>query len=116
MMHDHPSHSNYPMSGGMWCGTHDAIPDMEDRLKRRGQDNGAYLADMNFLNAIVRVAHREREACAAARFVLLRRVRRRVFISDAEGGGRARGQRIPQRHLVGKVRQGDVDILMRKLK
>jgi hypothetical protein len=29
VMRDHPSHSNYAMSGGMWGGTHEAIPDMK---------------------------------------------------------------------------------------
>eukprot|EP00947_MAST-08B_sp_MAST-8B-sp1_P000364 g364.t1 len=49
VLRDHPSHSNYAMSGGMWGGTHAAVPDMESRLTRIG--GGGYLADMNFLNA-----------------------------------------------------------------
>lgn len=48
VLRDHPSHSAHPMSGGMWGGTHDAIPDMVDRLQRNRIKN-RYLQDMTFL-------------------------------------------------------------------
>lgn len=51
VMRDHPSHSNYAMSGGLWGATHAAIPDMVDRLKAaEGYRTGGYMEDMNFLN------------------------------------------------------------------
>ncbi|XP_045201499.2 uncharacterized protein LOC123555035 [Mercenaria mercenaria] len=52
VMRDHPSHSSYAMSGGMWGGTREAIPNMELLLKHRVM-NDKYLQDMNFLNSIV---------------------------------------------------------------
>ena len=49
VMRDHPSHSNYAMSGGMWCSTE--FPSMESLLK--DVTNQAYLEDMTFLNNIM---------------------------------------------------------------
>ena len=34
VMRDHPSHSMWPMSGGMWGGTRDAMPHMADLLEQ----------------------------------------------------------------------------------
>lgn len=52
VMRDHPSHSKYAMSGGMWCGTQDAVPDMDKRLENRVMSE-AYLQDMDFLNDVI---------------------------------------------------------------
>lgn len=51
-MRDHPNHSRYPMSGGMWGGLHDAIPNMRELLESRQMGN-AYMTDMNFLNGVI---------------------------------------------------------------
>ncbi|XP_045197646.1 uncharacterized protein LOC123552226 isoform X1 [Mercenaria mercenaria] len=52
VMRDHPSHSSYAMSGGMWGGTREAIPNMESLLQREVM-NDNYVQDMDFLNSIV---------------------------------------------------------------
>ena len=51
VMRDHPSHSHYPMSGGMWGGTQNAISDMDvllnnEKLKKK------YMVDRIFLIAL----------------------------------------------------------------
>ena len=51
-MRDHPSHAKYPISGGMWGGTHPAIPNIIDLL-REGHLSDAYVADMDFLTTSV---------------------------------------------------------------
>jgi hypothetical protein len=51
-MRDHPSHSNYAMSGGMWGGTHDAIPNMKFLLLNKNRQH-TYLEDMKFLNSMM---------------------------------------------------------------
>jgi hypothetical protein len=52
VMRDHPSHSLYPMSGGMWGGTHEAVPEMLSMVK--GQHlSSAYVADMDFLTKVI---------------------------------------------------------------
>jgi hypothetical protein len=38
-MRDHPSHSNYAMSGGMWGGTHNAIPNLKFLLLNKNRQN-----------------------------------------------------------------------------
>lgn len=48
VMRDHPEHSRFPVSGGMWGGTADAVPEMEQLLMQKNP-NGDYVADMNFL-------------------------------------------------------------------
>lgn len=56
VMRDHPSHSLFGISGGLWCGTRDAFPGMVDVLRewdRSGNMNGKYMNDMDFLNRIV---------------------------------------------------------------
>ena len=52
VMRDHPSHSLFAMSGGMWGGTGDAAPQMKD-LIASGRVDGKYVADMNFLTTAV---------------------------------------------------------------
>ena len=53
-MRDHPSHSNFAMSGGMWCGTREAVPDMEALLTKASKPE-RYLEDMNFLTQVSKV-------------------------------------------------------------
>ncbi|KAJ1633579.1 hypothetical protein T492DRAFT_980423, partial [Pavlovales sp. CCMP2436] len=57
---DHPSHSNYPISGGLWGGTREAAPDMLELIAAFPTDAN-YLSDMNFLNE--RVWPRARTRC-----------------------------------------------------
>ena len=52
IVRDHPSHSRFPMSGGLWGATKDAIPDMTTRLKRIAIST-EYVADMNWLTKVV---------------------------------------------------------------
>lgn len=52
VMRDHPAHSNHPISGGMWGGTHDAVPNM-DKLIEHYLFNDGYLQDMLFLGSVI---------------------------------------------------------------
>ena len=51
-MRDHPSHSHYTMSGGMWGGTRDALPNINSLLIQRAMSN-VCIEDMNFLDSVV---------------------------------------------------------------
>ena len=52
VMRDHPSHSAFAISGGMWCCKQGAFNNMSSELERiRHSDE--YLHDMEFLNAVV---------------------------------------------------------------
>jgi hypothetical protein len=53
VMRDHPSHSHYPMSGGTWGGTRDALPNINSLLIQ-GPMSNVYIEDMNFLDSVVR--------------------------------------------------------------
>lgn len=48
VMRDHPSHSHYAMSGGMWCVARGGFPQMETALKAAPVGTG-YVEDMHFL-------------------------------------------------------------------
>ena len=104
VMRDHPSHSNYPMSGGMWCST--TIPNMEAMLT--DVKNQAYLQDMNFLNKVI---------WPMAQKSL---VQHDSFSCDKFGGGkpfptpRVGWEHVGSVYTNGKMRQGDMDILKRK--
>jgi FkbM family methyltransferase len=52
VMRDHPSHSHYTMSGGMWGGTRDALPNINLLLIQKTMSN-VYIEDMNFLDSVV---------------------------------------------------------------
>ena len=128
VMRDHPSHSNFEMSGGMWGGRGDAFPQMATEL-RKFEDSqssswlrwiapswlmswirslqGAYMVDMNFLNAVVwpvaRASVLQHDAFSCAKF----------------GGGRsfpttrdwAGGEHIGAVYIRGRVRAEDVRLL-----
>jgi hypothetical protein len=104
VMRDHPSHSNYAMSGGMWCGTHDAIPDMDHRLKNR-QMTQAYLQDMDFLNKDIWPLVKDHV------------LQHDAFSCDKFGGGvpfptpRKGWEHVGGVYIDGKMRQVDIDLL-----
>jgi len=52
IVRDHPSHSRYPMSGGLWGCTRGALPNIMQQIDDFPADSN-YLTDMNFLNEIV---------------------------------------------------------------
>ena len=49
VLRDNPNHSRYPMSGGMWGGRRDSIPNMKQMVEKAAK-NDYYMADMDFLN------------------------------------------------------------------
>ena len=104
VMRDHPSHSHYAMSGGMWCST--TIPNMQALLTN--VENQAYLQDMNFLNKVI---------WPIAQKSLLQHD---SFSCDKFGGGkpfptpRVGWEHVGSVYINGKMRQGDVDILKQK--
>lgn len=111
VMRDHPSHTDYAMSGGMWGATSTAIPDMEARLTARAL-NPKYFQDMSFLaDEVWPLAENE------------------VLQHDAFGchgnkwgetkpfpTKRVEGEHIGSVWLKGKMRAGDVNILTKQLK
>ena len=52
IVRDHPSHSLYPMSGGLWGARRGALPQVLELIAAFPTDS-AYLTDMNFLNGRV---------------------------------------------------------------
>lgn len=52
VMRDHPKHTTHAMSGGMWCATGDAMPDMAQRLGAMHMTDD-YWQDMDFLTTEV---------------------------------------------------------------
>lgn len=52
VVRDHPSHSLYPMSGGLWGARRGALPQVLELIASFPSDS-KYLSDMNFLNSLV---------------------------------------------------------------
>ena len=52
VVRDHPSHSLYPMSGGLWGAKRGALPQVMSLIRSFPTDSN-YLTDMNFLNKLV---------------------------------------------------------------
>lgn len=52
VVRDHPSHSLYPMSGGLWGARRGALPQVRELIASFPTDSN-YLTDMNFLNKLV---------------------------------------------------------------
>ena len=52
VMRDHPSHSAFAMSGGMWCSSQGAFVNMSLELEKL-QQSDEYLHDMEFLNRVI---------------------------------------------------------------
>ena len=52
VVRDHPSHSRYPMSGGLWGARRGALPQVLELIASFPSDS-KYLTDMNFLNSLV---------------------------------------------------------------
>ena len=102
VMRDHPSHSNYAMSGGMWCSTE--FPSMESLLK--DVTNQAYLQDMTFLNnimwPIVKKSVLQHDSFSCIKFGA------KPFPTARVGW-----EHIGSVFINGKMREGDVDILKR---
>jgi hypothetical protein len=106
VVRDHPSHSNYPMSGGMWGAVRGALPDIKAHIHGSGLSD-AYLVDMNFLTTKVwPIAQKD---------VL----QHDAFSCGHYGGGmpvpRARegGEHLGAVYIDGQLRAGDVGILLK---
>lgn len=112
VLRDHPSHSNYPMSGGLWGGTKDAIPDIISRLKAKAISK-EYVADMNWLtNVIWPIAQQSV-------------MQHDAFSCDKFGGGHPfpSQREYPEQHVgsvhvkaTAKERKGDSDMLIKAIK
>ena len=105
VVRDHPSHSNYPMSGGMWGAVRGALSEVQQLIKA-GAKTDVYLADMNFLTSHVwPIAQRSL-------------IQHDAFSCTRYGGGlpvprvREGGEHLGAVYLNGKIRQGDVNILL----
>jgi len=104
VMRDHPSHSNYAMSGGMWGGTKEAFPHMKDLLGGIGSE---YIADMNFLTKMVwpiakqSIMQHDAFGCHSSKWG-----KTQPFPSIRLGA-----EHVGSVYVGGNMRQGDVDIL-----
>lgn len=106
VMRDHPSHSLYAMSGGMWGGVGNSFPDMHNMLLDSKLRN-SYLQDMNFLNSVIwpRISKNvmQHDAFPSRKFGTVR-----PFPTTRNGS-----EHIGSVYINGKIRQVDVDLLMR---
>lgn len=103
VMRDHPSHSKSPMSGGMWCGTSDSMPDMVQSLAQRRMQH-QYSQDMEFLTDVV---------WPIAKMSVLQHD---SFSCEKYGGKafptpRNGWEHVGSVYIDGKMREGDIDIL-----
>jgi len=104
VMRDHPSHSNFAMSGGMWCASAAAFPFIARHLNQTSTEN-VYLQDMNWLN--------ERIWPGVVKDVL----QHDSFSCDRFGGGlpfpsvRIGWQHVGSVYINGEIRQEDINIL-----
>lgn len=111
VIRDHPSHGNFVMSGGLWCGTADAVPDMVKRIRNfQSQaestfETSGYMKDMDFLRDEIwplakhSMLHHDSFTCNN--------------YNDARGFPSLRrgGEHVGSVFVNGKIRQDDVDIL-----
>lgn len=51
VLRDHPSHSNFYVSGGLWGAMRGALPNVRELLSRTKAGKDAYMHDMDFLNS-----------------------------------------------------------------
>ena len=116
IMRDHPSHSMFAMSGGMWGGTGDAVPQMHELITRQRIDT-VYVADMNFLTndiwplAQQSVLQHDAFSCAHSGF-------------SGEGGSKSASWPMPRiggehmgsvfMHMYSPLREADVKALLEK--
>jgi len=104
VMRDHPSHSHYNMSGGMWGGTRDALPNINSLLIQRPMNN-VYIEDMNFLDSVVwniaRQSVLQHDSFSCGKFGA-----DHPFPSKRVGF-----EQVGSVYIDGKMRQIDVDIL-----
>ena len=100
-MRDHPSHTLFPMSGGMWCSRN--IPDMPQLLSETS--NQKYLEDMNFLNRVIwpraQKSLLQHDSFSCDKFGEVKR-----FPTKRVGW-----EHVGSVFLNGQMRKGDVDIL-----
>ena len=110
VMRDHPSHSAYAMSSGMWGGTRNAFPDMKTALDS-SRIKPYYTADQDFLSSVVwpvarrSVMQHDSFGCHSDRWG-----ETRPFPTPREGA-----EHVGSVWIDNKMRQGDVDILMTHL-
>ena len=104
VMRDHPSHSKFPMSGGMWCASKEAIPLIREHLPEISSSD-YYLSDMDWLNSKLWIT--------ASKNVL----QHDSFSCQEFGGGfpfpsaRIGWEHVGSVYIDGKMREGDVKIL-----
>jgi len=108
VLRDHPSHSNFAMSGGMWCAKSRVIPNLE-LLLEQATLNDDYLKDMDFLNEkiwpLARKDVLQHDAFSCAKFGA------RPFPTPRIGL-----EHIGSVYIDGEMREADVDILRASLK
>jgi len=104
VMRDHPSHSAYSMSGGMWCASATSFAFITDNIPHISTSE-AYLSDMDWLNKYI-----WSKACKNV-------LQHDSFSCDQFGGGhpfpsmRVGWEHVGSVYIDGEMRKGDVDIL-----
>eukprot|EP00698_Gefionella_okellyi_P024953 TRINITY_DN8983_c0_g2_i1.p1 TRINITY_DN8983_c0_g2~~TRINITY_DN8983_c0_g2_i1.p1 ORF type:complete len:368 (+),score=52.93 TRINITY_DN8983_c0_g2_i1:110-1105(+) len=108
-LRDHPSHSNYPLSGGLWGATTGWLPNMKDMITEwQGHDD--YIADMDFLNAKIYPMVKDNDLYCNDAYSCKRYPNSHPFPTLRNPNGEHCGQVF---FGDGKARQGDIDILLR---
>lgn len=104
VMRDHPSHSTYALSGGMWCASDEGMRQIQRVLKGIPSGN-QYMQDMDWLNANVWPIARQSV------------LQHDSFSCDKFGGGlpfptpRVGWEHVGSVYINGQMRKGDIEIL-----
>lgn len=106
VMRDHPSHCNYAMSGGMWGGKYDSTLHTIFKEQFARFNRQAYLLDMNLLNAHF-WNHVKHDVLVHDSFQLTHHGACQPFPRRRVGA-----EHVGSVIIDGKMRQGDVDILL----
>jgi hypothetical protein len=105
VIRDHPSHSNFAVSGGMWGSKGGAIKDIRERLQG-GHLSNEYIVDMNFLNSQIWGLMNDAGVVVHDAFSC-ERPKTRPFPTPRQGS-----EHVGSVYLDGVVRQVDADILL----
>eukprot|EP00744_Colponema_vietnamica_P012752 GILI01017893.1.p1 GENE.GILI01017893.1~~GILI01017893.1.p1 ORF type:complete len:361 (+),score=69.57 GILI01017893.1:157-1083(+) len=105
VIRDHPSHSNFAMSGGMWGGKYSPTLQLAEKMQSHNNKN-EYIEDMNFLNAriwpIIKDDSIQHDSFSCVQYGA------RPFPVKRNGGEHIGAVYDGE----GRIRQGDVDILL----
>lgn len=109
VMRDHQSHARYAMSGGMWGGIHEAMPNMRSLILNQDRPI-TFLKDMDFLNSMVWIKA-ESSVFQHDSFSCVR-----YEIDNSFPTTRVGFEHVRSVFINNKMRQSDVDVLRKALR